>query len=211
MAKYTISIEPLGNQHQLVTGFRKQILTGLYMNPHGKAANPLECAFHGLCKDQESQRVLAWNEWFFYDQLFHDYSEALYCKNSALEQYAALDRVIHHRSSYVLPEYRRSFIFLDMVLACATGSKMLGAKYCTVSTLHSDHFLIQLYLGLGFKELGLFPVEGRQHRLLIVPVDHVLSHARLKKASRLFQIDELHLRKTRRLTQLQGLPVAAGK
>ena len=67
------------------------------------------------------------------------------------------------------------------------------------------------YLGLGFKELGLFPVEGRQHRLLIVPVDHVLSHARLKKASRLFQIDELHLRKTRRLTQLQGLPVAAGK
>ena len=211
MSKYRISIEPLGKQHELVTGFRKQILMGLYMNPYGAAANPLECAFHGLCKDNTNQKVLAWNEWFFYDQLFHDYSEALYCKNSTLEKYAPLDRVIHHRSSYVLPEYRRSFIFFDMVLACATGSKMLGAKYCTVSTLHSDHFLIQLYLALGFKELGLFPVEGRQHRLLIVPVEDVLAHARLKKAARLFQINELHLRKTRSLSQVQSLPVAAGK
>ncbi|MFI5268176.1 MAG: GNAT family N-acetyltransferase [Chloroflexota bacterium] len=162
---------------EVVIRFRQEICRGVGLNPEGPAAQPLDVASYLFAMVDGCSPPVGMIEFFFYDQAFRSFSDAVYSQAADLGAIAPMSEMAHIRSVFVAADWRRTPLFRYLMAAMVVSAHRMGARYMTAGTGLHNRAILALHRRAGMAPLGQYEVDGSAQQLSLLQLDLIVPRA----------------------------------
>lgn len=173
-------VELRGAEHEpsAIRAFRQDICRTIRLDPRGPAAEPLEYASYLFVFADGEAHPAGMVEFFFFDQAFTSFSDAVYSQAADLSVYGALTELAHLRSVILERGVRHTRLFAYLMAAMVLVTHGLGAKHLTAGTGVHNEAILALHRRAGMTALGQYVVDGAPQQLSILELPSLVQRAR---------------------------------
>ena len=165
-------------ERSAIRAFRQEICRTIRLDPEGPAAQPIDYASYLFVFDEEESRPAGMVEFFFYDQAFGAFSDAVYSQAADLGAYGSMSELAHLRSVILEDGQRHTRLFAYLMAAMVTVSHGMGASHMTAGTGVHNEAILALHRRAGMKPLGRYVVDGSPQQLSLLEVGPLVKRAR---------------------------------
>ena len=202
-ARSGFHIELRGAEHEraAIRTFRQDICRTIRLDVQGPAAQPLDYASYLFLFANGETHPAGMVEFFFFDQAFASFSDAVYSQAADLAAYGSLADLVHLRSVILEAGIRHTRVFVYLMAAMVLVTHQLGATHLTAGTgIHNDTILT-LHRRAGMTPLGEYVVDGAPQQLSLLVLAPLIQRARSLLERGGISVDDsaaLELRRRRR-------------
>ncbi|HET9956735.1 MAG TPA: hypothetical protein VFQ61_19705, partial [Polyangiaceae bacterium] len=161
-----------------IRAFREDICRTIRLEVGGPAAEPLDYGSYLFLFAEGETQPAGMVEFFFYDQAFAAFSDAVYSQAADLGTYGSLADLVHLRSVILEVGIRHTRVFVYLMAATVLVTQRLGATHLTAGTgIHNDAILA-LHRRAGMTPLGRYVVDGAPQQLSLLALAPLLQRAK---------------------------------
>lgn len=177
-SRFHIELRGAERQRAAIRAFRRDICRTIHLDVGGPAAQPLDYASYlFLFADGETEPA-GMVEFFFYDQAFATFSDAVYSQAADLSAYGSLADLVHLRSVILEPGMRHTRVFVYLMAATVLVTHELGATHLTAGTGIHNEAILALHRRAGMTPLGQYVVDGASQQLSLLELAPLVQRAR---------------------------------
>ncbi len=176
--RFQIELRGAEREWSAIRAFRQDICRTIRLDADGPAAQPLDYASYLFVFAKGEAQPAGMVEFFFYDQAFAEFSDAVYSGAADLNAYGSTAELAHLRSVILEGGQRHTRLFAYLMAAMVIVAHGMGASHLTAGTgVHNDAILA-LHRRAGMTPLGRYVVDGSPQQLSLLELPPLVQRAR---------------------------------
>jgi hypothetical protein len=178
ISPFRIELGGAERERSAIHAFRQDICRTVRLDTAGPAATPLDYASYLFVFAGGEPRPAGMVEFFFYDQAFAAFSDAVYSQAAELEAYGTVAELAHLRSVILEDNQRHTRLFVYLMAAMVIVAHEMGASHLTAGTGVHNQGILALHRRAGMTPLGRYVVDGSPQQLSLLKLPPLVSRAR---------------------------------